>query len=655
MKKLLLGFLTVLLMVTAFTQQTAKAADDVTGHVYEAEMRELIKLGVLQGYNDGTIRPDRQVTRAEFAKMVVKTFELGATAQSASAEGAGFTAAAVAASMDFKDVQPGEWYYEVIATAVEAGIIKGYDPYTFKPNEWISREQMATMVSRALKAKGIVLNVSETKALDYVDANEIRNDHQDDVRILSHLDIMTGNSDKTFRPKDGSKRWMVAIVMLKARAEAFPPQNLEYQVSAISGDKTTVLKHMDTFEQAKAYAEKSSQAQVVERSNQIVWMKQGLAINTAFTEIYPTESLKASNGTFRPYVPSNTELKFIDATATTVKVELAGKVGYVSSKSVRLIPEQMKKGQSFYEVSGSNLVHKIFNHSTGSYASTGIIGKAPKEFVAGMKYYSWDGANFTNASGAAVTESYQYFNFLPLHSETTYTAEELDKYVADTFPYYNKTLYGKKWTTSPLVGSGKFFKEMEKTHKINALYLLSHAIHESQWGTSKIAQDKYNLFGYGAIDGDAYNGAYTYRSFRESIKDAADRINKGYQSPTGSYYNGSILGNKGIGMNVRYASDAYWGEKIAGHMYRADVHLGSKDINQLELGYTTTTPLNFRKDPSTKTSPIYTLKTPQVPVVITNEVTAQNGAKWFEVASENKSFTKAYVHGNYIEMLPLAK
>lgn len=658
MRKLLVGFLAMLIVLSTLSSETAKAANDLSGHAYEAEMKELMKLGIIQGYNDGSIRPNKEVTRAEFAKMVVQSFELGTPVNSASVENGGFSAAAAAATVNFKDVLPGEWYYNSIAEAVEAGIIKGHSNNTFKPNDLITREQMASMVARALKAKGININVSETKAMDFTDASSIRDDHKDDVRILTHLGIITGNENKTFKPKDSSKRWMVALVMLRGRDEVFPPKKLEFQASTVTADKTTVVKHFDTFAQAKAYVQKNSKVQAVERSNQIVWMKQGIAVTNAFTEIYPTEKLKANTaGTFRPYVPANSELKFLDATATTVKVELAGKTGYVSSKVVRLIPKPMLKGQSFYKVdeSGKHLVHNIFNHSTQSYVSTGIIGKAPKEFVSGMKYFSWDGATFTNEAGAKVVESHQYFNKLPLHSATSYTAEELDKFLKDKFPYYNKSQQGKIWTTSPLVGSGKFFKEMEKKHKINALYLLSHAIHESGWGTSKIAQDKRNLFGYGAVDGDAYNKAYSYATFRESIEYAAQQINKGYLSPTGAFYNGPVLGNKGIGMNVRYASDAFWGEKIAGHMYRIDSYLGNKDLNHYKIGSTTTSPLNFRKDASTNFASIYTLKTIGVPVILNREVKAANGAAWYEVASENNSYAKAYVHGDYIKLLPLAQ
>ena len=120
-------------------------------------------------------------------------------------------------------------------------------------------------------------------------------------------------------------------------------------------------------------------------------------------------------------------------------------------------------------------------------------------------------------------------------------------------------------------------KEVEEEYSVNALYLMAHAIHESAWGTSMIAFDKRNLFGYGAVDSDPYNGAYTYESFEDSIEDAAKRITTNYLPSNGAYYNGAFLGNKGAGMNVKYASDPYWGEKIAAHMYRADQYLGGFD------------------------------------------------------------------------------
>ncbi|RAZ80745.1 S-layer homology domain-containing protein [Planococcus halotolerans] len=658
MKKTVIFLMAMLLVLSSLTPLQTSAADDLTGHTYEKEIRELMQLGIITGYDDGTVKPEREVTRAEFARMVVKSFEL-----ETQLEAAEFTSAA-AETIDFKDVQAGAWFTPSIMDAVKAGITVGYPDNTFRPNELISREQMASMVSRALTAKGVLTDTETIPALSFGDSESISDYSKKDVRILTHLGIMRGNTDNTFAPKQESKRWMVALVMIKAREVVFPPKPLEFQASSIDADSTTVLKHFDTFAEAKAYVQNNADADVVERSKQIVWMQNGLAVTNAYTEVYPTADLKWGTGTrasqFKPYTTTNTEMKFLDSTAASIKVELAGKVGYVKPSVVRLIPTQMLGGQSYYEKNQyGSLVHKIYNHSTGNYASSGAIGKAPAAFQTGVRYYSFDGAVFTDKAGKVVTEAHQYFSKLPLSTKTSYTAEELDKFLTDNFPYYGKTVAGKLWNVSPLAGSGAYFKQIEETYKVNALYLLAHAIHESGWGTSKIAQDKNNLFGYGAVDGNAYDAAYSYATFKESIQDAAVRINKNYHQVGGAYYNGSILGNKALGMNVRYASDPLWGEKIGGHMYRIDVYLGKRDMYNENLGFASfndsESGLNFRSGAGVENTALYALPEAGIPVVITGEAKDSKGVIWYKVLPEQKQYTDAYVHSAYIKPLPLAE
>lgn len=644
----------MLLVLSSLTPLQTSAADDLTGHTYEKQIRELMELGIITGYKDGTVKPEREVTRAEFARMVVKTFEL-----ETQLEATEFTSAA-AETIDFKDVQAGAWFAPSVLDAVKAGITVGYPDNTFRPNELISREQMASMVSRALTAKGVLTDTDTIPALSFTDASSIADYSKEEVRILTHLGIMKGNMDNTFAPKDNSKRWMVAVVMLKAREIIFPPVPLEFQASSIDADSTTVLKHFDTFAEAKAYVQNNANADVVERSKQIVWMKNGLAVTNAYTEVYPTADLRWGSGTrasqFKPYLTTNIELKYLDATDTYVKVELAGKVGYVKPTVVTMIPSKMMKGRSYYTKSGENMVHVQFRHTTGSYTGQSIVGKAPKEFVDGVKYYSWDGSIFTDVNEKKVVEAHQYFNKLHLRTKTNYTAEELDKYFAEAFPFYDKFSQGVKWDHSPLIGSGAYFKEVEEQYEVNALYLVAHAVHESAWGTSKIARDKKNLFGYGAVDGDAYEKAYTYDTFKGSIEDAAKRVSQNYQSVDGSYYNGSFLGNKSLGMNVRYASDPYWGQGIAAQMYVADKKLGSKDIGSVKLGYVSSTSdfLNFRKDATTNYAALYTLPENGLIVAINGEVIS-GGATWYKVLSEQRAFKEAYAHGAYIKLLPLAE
>lgn len=658
MKKTVIFLMAMLLVLSSLTPLQTSAADDLTGHTYEKEIRELMSLGIINGYKDGTIKPEREVTRAEFAKMVVKSFEL-----ETQLEAAEFNSAATDA-IDFKDVPTDSWFAPSVMDAVKAGITNGYPDDTFRPNDLITREQMASMVSRALTAKGVLTDTEKIPALSFKDNSSILNVHKEDVRILTHLGVLKGNTDNTFAPKDNSKRWMVALVMIRARDIVFPPKPLEFQASSIDADSTTVVKQFATFADAKAYVQNNANAHVVERSKQIVWMQSGLAVTNAYTEVYPTADLKWGTGTrasqFKPYTTTNTELKYLGSTDKYIKVELAGKVGYVKPSVVRLIPTQMLTGRSYYEANQyGSLVHRIYNHSTGNYATAGAIGKAPAVFQPGTKYYSFDGATFTTESGKLVTVAHQYFSNLPLSTKTSYTAEELDKFLTDSFPYYGKTVAGKKWDVSPLAGSGAYFKQIEETHKVNALYLLAHAIHESGWGTSLIAQDKNNLFGYGAVDSDPYRGAYSYATFKESILDAAVRINKNYHQVEGSYYNGSILGNKALGMNVRYASDPLWGEKIGGHMYRIDVYLGKKDMFKENLGFAsfndTESGLNFRSGAGTENAALYALPATGIPVVITGEAKDSKGATWFKVLSEQKQYTDAYAHGAYIKQLPLAK
>lgn len=110
-----------------------------------------------------------------------------------------------------------------------------------------------------------------------------------------------------------------------------------------------------------------------------------------------------------------------------------------------------------------------------------------------------------------------------------------------------------------LEGLGQSFVNAEKAYKVSARYLVAHAIEESSWGTSDVARDKHNLFGYGADDSDPYNHAMAFASFDACIQFVAKAVATDYLTPSGKFYHGPTL----HGMNVNYASDPYWSQKIA--------------------------------------------------------------------------------------------
>lgn len=117
------------------------------------------------------------------------------------------------------------------------------------------------------------------------------------------------------------------------------------------------------------------------------------------------------------------------------------------------------------------------------------------------------------------------------------------------------------------------FYKADKKYNVNGIFLASIGIHESAWGTSKIAVDKKNLFGYGAYDSSPYQSAFTFDTYYAGIEILAKSLSKNYLNPSGTvlpygevasgaYYNG----NTAASVNIRYASDPAWHTKVFKYM-----------------------------------------------------------------------------------------
>ena len=119
----------------------------------------------------------------------------------------------------------------------------------------------------------------------------------------------------------------------------------------------------------------------------------------------------------------------------------------------------------------------------------------------------------------------------------------------------------------------KIFYEMDTKYNINGIFLASIAIHESAWGTSTIANDKKNLFGYGAFDSSPYESAYDFDDYGYGIETVAKALVKYYLNPAGTkIYDDEIA--KGTfyneptvkGVNTKYATDPEWYSKVYSYM-----------------------------------------------------------------------------------------
>lgn len=142
-----------------------------------------------------------------------------------------------------------------------------------------------------------------------------------------------------------------------------------------------------------------------------------------------------------------------------------------------------------------------------------------------------------------------------------------------TLEQFKKVLTDDKDKNKIFETNAEYFYYIEKQYNINGLFVAAIGIHESAWGTSKIARNKSNLFGYGAYDSNPYNGAYTFSSYSESIDLMARVLTKYYLNPAGTkiyndevakgtYYNGSTF----TGVNTKYATDKNWANAVYSHM-----------------------------------------------------------------------------------------
>lgn len=111
---------------------------------------------------------------------------------------------------------------------------------------------------------------------------------------------------------------------------------------------------------------------------------------------------------------------------------------------------------------------------------------------------------------------------------------------------------------TPMEGLGASFDEAGAKYGINPLFLAGLAIHESNYGKSRIAQDKNNLFGFKAYDQSPYASAAGYSSFTDSIESVAKYLKESYLSLGGKYYSGTSV----AAIGKRYATDPNWAKAI---------------------------------------------------------------------------------------------
>ncbi len=188
----------------AIIQVAASTAifSDTIGHWAAADIEKMVKLGLVSGISTTEFAPNRTITRAEFSALLVKALGIVPSIQ---------------ISGRFYDVPANAWYFNVVNTAADSGLITGYTATTFGPNDPITREQIAVMISRALSYKGKNTG-SYTRIvnmLQYEDLQYISSWAADSVAAVVEQEIMKGRSTTQFAPFENTTRAEAAVIILR--------------------------------------------------------------------------------------------------------------------------------------------------------------------------------------------------------------------------------------------------------------------------------------------------------------------------------------------------------------------------------------------------------------------------------------------------------
>ncbi|WP_342421217.1 S-layer homology domain-containing protein [Paenibacillus sp. FSL E2-0178] len=154
--------------------------------------------GAIEGVGNGNFAPKSNVTRAEFAKMLIRALNLENNS----------------AKQSFSDVSSTSWYAPYVAVAAEKGIITGRSAAQFDPNATITRAEMATMIARAVKSVNPDATTSASALSQFSDAAKISASLRDGVAFAASNNLVIGNAGK-FNPNNTATRAEAAVIIYR--------------------------------------------------------------------------------------------------------------------------------------------------------------------------------------------------------------------------------------------------------------------------------------------------------------------------------------------------------------------------------------------------------------------------------------------------------
>ena len=174
---------------------------DLAGHWAARDVELMANKLLVRGITHDRFAPDRKMTRAEFAALLVRALGLDERASAA-----------------FRDVAAEDWFSGAAGAAFEAGLVLGFADGSFRPSEWITREQMAAMITRALALAGYDKAADVSVLARYADHRAVSPWASAAMAQAVDAGIVTGTPATALSPRTFATR-AEAAVMIKRMME----------------------------------------------------------------------------------------------------------------------------------------------------------------------------------------------------------------------------------------------------------------------------------------------------------------------------------------------------------------------------------------------------------------------------------------------------
>ena len=436
-----------------------------------------------------------------------------------------------------------------------------------------------------------------------------------------------------------------------------------FEVALARSDGLDKIQCYDTYDQAKA-------AMNADPRDDVIIVEHGVVINAKYAVIdydsdrrniiyvYDSSTSSTHNGHYiLSTSPDDAVVLDYDYNTKRIKIKISGLTGWIDKKRgaaniYDVVPLVWMTRPQYYQVTSDKLIHHFPGniYGTNELETSSITIDSKPTMLNEGNYYSYDGHYFytnlktlindykNNTYQNSVNPTNPYYNFyqyLSFRTKTVYSADNINDY-----------LNSRTSESSVLRNTGAFFTKYQDLYGTNAILMLSISSNESAMGTSLIARN--NIFGLNAVDANPSGNADGFDSIEDCIRQFSYYwLSFGFLQPgdnggsiSKTRFRGSSVGNKDEGLNYKYASDPFWGEKAASYYYQLDKRYGFQEKKQAKyaiavLNNTYPNGVYAKKTPNGENvSSFYKYVNIDSPVVVVAEVKDSNGKTWYKIQSD---------------------